>query len=160
MNTSVAAEHAQRRRESLQRLVEPLREQLTEIDAQLLEVEDTRHQLQLERRELLSVIRAADPEERAKTKPGPKLSGKKTKRAGRVDQVARQIEEWLNTHGLGPLGPEGITQTGLNRVLTGASPATIGPALEQLAEQGTLRLDHLTRGGGRAYALVNGDSAP
>jgi hypothetical protein len=152
---SSASERLAHMRESLQRIVEPVRQEVEQIDARLTEVEAERHELLALKREAMAVIRAADPE-RARVKPGPK--GRDYRANGpspeRVRVVADAVESFMREHGDdGPDG-EGVTQTYLDEQLPGMSGHTIRPAIELLIDGGVLRLDKMTRGGGKAYRMV------
>lgn len=155
MENSNAAEQTKRRRESLLRLVEPLREQLEEIEAQLKELDETARVLREERRELLAVLKVADPEMREKSKQAPKGS-KQSYRTRVSAEKLDALRDWLREHR--HEFPDGVSVPELKGRGAPISDHQFTYALPALAERGDLRIDGIKRGGHgtppKVYKLV------
>jgi len=145
---SITLERLAEMRETLSRVVAPVKEEVAELDARLERLDEERRELLEVRRELMAVVRVADPTEREKK--ATKSKATKAQSNGHIREVADKVEEHLKRH-----GEDGeITATSLARVIPDSSPQSVRQALELLTDSGVVRVDRKTRGGGLAYKLV------
>lgn len=161
--------HAAQVRETLRALSDPLRSQLGEIEARLVEVEAERDDLKKARAEIVSVLAKFDPSMRPNKAKPKSASASAAAEANRARGIRQDVErvEWLQAYFVEHPDEfeEGFTAHSLAGAVTtkiprGLSVATAKRAIVELRDRGVVRADRVTRGGGMRYRLtLNGDGA-
>jgi hypothetical protein len=127
--------------------VDPLRDLLDELDADILAHERELSELRELRRGIKTALSALDP--KPKPKPTPKPTAPKPLTQGQEEKLKR-----VRGHLLAKDVHEDITAPGLKENGLGDPPISLGALyaiLNELHEQDFLRLDRLGRGGQRVY---------
>lgn len=142
----------------------PLRASLDQITAQLATLDEQRAELIEARRRIESTLRTLDPDRVLPgTKPGPKPKTAVERRfaienvssSEKAQRVARYLDEHADELS------NGFTASELDRRLksNGGSPPMsseyVRLVLRDLHDRGVVRLDRKTKGGGKAFKIVD-----
>jgi len=141
---------------TVQGLTSGLEQEVARLEAELATLDEQRHQLQAQLRPLKGALTALT---RQWANPGPKKQPAKKKPASRhaSEELVGQVYGWLEAHTTELEG--GFTGKELHRRITSNGGLTVSPdrvrlVLAQLHDQGLIRLDRKTQGGGKLYKLV------
>lgn len=152
--------YAERIREELKRLVEPLRDEERNLNARITELETELAELRTLRTELRRQVRAltGEPATSQDGKPHGNLGGKRKRKSGaRPISEARldRIMAWLEEHAWEY--PEGFMASHLVRVpdfpVNSGSQSQASKAFQMLQERGLLVLDHMGAYHSKYYKL-------
>lgn len=146
--------------DDLRRLAKPLQQEVAGIQAQLDQLNTRRDQLMGRLRSLQNAVRALEGTG-VYGKPGPKANGgkpkQKTSSRHASPELVEQVWGYIEAHA--EELEEGFTAAELGRrILSNGSPKVskdrVRVTVLQLHQEGRLRLDRMTQGGGRLYKLI------
>jgi|SRR5262245_49564188 len=155
---SRAADRRREREEVLRRVIQPVREQVAEIDEQLTALQDEMSALRAERAEAMKILRLVDPEQHQQAKSTGRAKTSATMQAKaheRALQMADRIETLLRTNPNGGNEDGEITRKWISEQIEGLGMHGAKAPIQLLLDAGVLRVDRKTRGGGIAYALTS-----
>lgn len=134
-------------RETLQRLTEPLKSELAEIDRQITKLTVELGALRETQRNVKFVLARLDPSFNAK----PKKQGPgRSRGVSRTPEILAFLEK---NHDGGDFNYSGVFKTMKNEGIS-IGKEMVRDSFHELHEQGVIRMTRTTSGGGKAYALV------
>jgi len=138
-------------RSTLSQLIEPLRDQLDELDKEILQTQVALAELQQVRRDVVGTLSRIDP-----TFVTAKAEKKQPRSGTKIGPPAiKKVRSWISVN-REMLDDEAFSSASLRRMdgFPHMSQGTATKVLHELHAQGLLRLDHTGVGASRYYKVV------
>jgi Mg2+ and Co2+ transporter CorA len=162
---AVVSDLAKSLSEALLGTAEPVKEEVAKIDEEIQSREQSRkelleeiHELKQVRQKAMRMLAIADPSLRLKGRR--KTAATNTHRAEREALKSKEKREavltYLQAHAA-ELNESGFVASSLHNAngLTGIGKSLLQKIVEQLADEGVVRLDRIGRAGGKIYKVVS-----